>query len=243
MSSDRPARIVLLPGIDGTGRLFRRFERQLDGRLASEVVAYPIDRPFSYAQLIDRVLGELGDAPAIVLGESFSGPIAIEVAARRPSQITGLVLAATFVTAPMLPALIRLGAMLGPRLLPLALVHAVLRGRRPDPELAAEIDALLGELPHAVLAMRLREVAGVDARPALRRVRCPVLVLHGAQDWLVRPVEARETLGVKPDAVARFLPGPHTILQSAPEAAAREILEFVRARCGAGQDGPSTETA
>ncbi len=221
-----PAGLLLLPGIDGTGRLFHRLQGALAGNMSVRNLVYPTDVPLGYEALIERVLSEIGDEPLVVLGESFSGPIAIEVAARRPRQVIGLILAATFVTSPVLPFIARIGARLNLQWFPGSVLRTFLIGPWRDEHLAEEIKALQAQLPQEVIAMRLREVAGVDARPALKAVTCPVLVLHGASDRLVRPSEARYSAAVNPRAEVRYLAGPHTVLQCCAAAAAVEINAF-----------------
>jgi hypothetical protein len=49
---DRPApTLVLLPGLDGTGMLFKAFVEALKPRVETQIVAYPVDRPLGYAEL------------------------------------------------------------------------------------------------------------------------------------------------------------------------------------------------
>ena len=74
--------LVLLPGMDGTGDLFAPLLSALPPALRTIVVRYPCDRPLGYA---GRTRGPK-DQPFVLLGESFSGPIAAAIAAaRRPA--------------------------------------------------------------------------------------------------------------------------------------------------------------
>ena len=79
--------LVLLPGLDGTGALFRRFARALPEGLTSQAVHYPAHDPADYDDLLPRVRLQLPQAPFVLLGESFSGPLAIRLAAER--QVLG----------------------------------------------------------------------------------------------------------------------------------------------------------
>jgi hypothetical protein len=81
---DRPAAntsspvLVLLPGLDGTGKLFAEFLRVLDLNISTLVVAYPKDVPMNYDELETLVTAALPtDRPFVLLGESFSGPAAV----------------------------------------------------------------------------------------------------------------------------------------------------------------------
>jgi len=62
------------------------------------VVAYPPDRVLSYERLTELILDTTPDKGTVVLlGESFSGPLALMVAARRSVGLCAVVLCASFV--------------------------------------------------------------------------------------------------------------------------------------------------
>src|SRR6476620_579029 len=91
-------RIVLLPGLDGTGALFDDFVRAAPATVRCDVVSLP-QEPLGYAELVERIAPRLQLGPdTIVLAESFSGPLAILLAERQ--QIAALVLCNSFVTPP-----------------------------------------------------------------------------------------------------------------------------------------------
>jgi pimeloyl-ACP methyl ester carboxylesterase len=116
--------LVLLPGLDGTGRLFDPLLAALPGSFAPKVVAYPPDKPLNYHQLIPYIREVIPwDAPYVLLAESFSGPLALEFAAVQWENLRGVVLCASFVTNPLHPLL---------RLLPPALAESWFR--KPPPE-------------------------------------------------------------------------------------------------------------
>ena len=73
--------LLLLPGMDGTGRLFGPLLRALPPALSPVVVAYPVDQPYGYAELLPLVEAAApAGAEFVVLGESFSGPLALLLA-------------------------------------------------------------------------------------------------------------------------------------------------------------------
>jgi surfactin synthase thioesterase subunit len=77
-----PLLTVLLPGLEGTGRLFARFTAAAVPALELQVIAFPPDRRLTYAQLDELVRRQLpADRPFALLGESFSGPLALRIAA------------------------------------------------------------------------------------------------------------------------------------------------------------------
>ena len=85
--------LILLPGLDGTGKRFADFIRVLMPGIDTQIVSYPTDLPLGYAELERRVCDELpGDRSFVLLGESFSGPIAIRIAVAPPPGLKGVIL-------------------------------------------------------------------------------------------------------------------------------------------------------
>ena len=101
-STDLKTRLVVLPGMDGTGLLPDAFFAALGSDFPATVLTYPTDSPLNYAELADR-LGLLlpADEPYFLLGESFGGPLAVALAATQPAGLRGLVLCASFLRYPI----------------------------------------------------------------------------------------------------------------------------------------------
>jgi len=93
--------IVLLPGMDGSGTLFADFVSTLGSSLEIIVVSYPKEIALGYDGLEEIVRAQLPlGKPFFLLGESFSGPIAISLAAEKPDGLLGLILSCTFAKNP-----------------------------------------------------------------------------------------------------------------------------------------------
>ena len=70
-------KIVLLPGLDGTGELFKPFIDSLPPGIEPILVSYPPKEKLGYGELSDYVMSRLPkDEEYLLVGESFSGPIA-----------------------------------------------------------------------------------------------------------------------------------------------------------------------
>src|SRR5262245_65891929 len=96
--------LVLLPGLDGTAIFFRPFVQALPEWIQPRCIEYPPGGPHDYRRLLPRILDAcagLGDF--VVLGWSFSGPLALMAAAESPPGLRGVVICASFVRAPVLP--------------------------------------------------------------------------------------------------------------------------------------------
>lgn len=93
--------LLLLPGLDGTGRLYDEFSAALPSQIDLRPLSYPADEALGYDELAERVRSELPTEPWVLIGESFSGPLALKLAAERPAGLMGLVLVATFGRRPL----------------------------------------------------------------------------------------------------------------------------------------------
>lgn len=221
-------RLVLLPGMDGTGELFEPLLRAL--RLPAQVIRYPSSAALNYRELETLVLAELPtDEPYVLLGESFSGPIAISIAARRPSHLRGLALCCTFAKNPR-PAFGSLRGLVSllPGRPPLPLLEYFLSGRFSTPALRDALARALAQVSTSALRARMKEVMGVNVIDSLRSVAVPVLYLRASEDRLVPAAASRLVL----DNVARGrlaeLVAPHFLLQTAPAEAANLLEEFLQ---------------
>lgn len=225
--------VTLLPGLDGTGTLFRPLLAHLPPGLRPLVVTYPTDEALDYAELLPRVLDALPtSAPYVLLGESFSGPLALMAAARSPLGLRGVVLCASFVRNPLpagsallrhlvrgfcfraAPEFVRSWALLGG--------YATPALRRLSRE---AIDAVL---PH-VLAHRVRAVLKVDVRRELEACRVPVLYLRATHDRVVGRRNGDEVVARSSSAEVVEILAPHFVLQAQPAAAAAAVSKFLAA--------------
>jgi pimeloyl-[acyl-carrier protein] methyl ester esterase len=84
--ADHQPKLILLPGMDGTGELFKDLLAKLSGEFETEVVRYPTDRYLSYQQLKELVqISTPASAPYVLVAESFSTPLAVLCTAGRPN--------------------------------------------------------------------------------------------------------------------------------------------------------------
>lgn len=96
-----PITLVLLPGLDGTDVFFRPLLATLPKWITPLVVQFPPVGVNEYPDLLAKVRNTLAEAARYyVLGWSFSGPLALMLAAAEPEKVQGVVLASTFVRPP-----------------------------------------------------------------------------------------------------------------------------------------------
>lgn len=243
----RPLRLVLLPGMDGTGDLFEPLAQAMQATErhgAIDVVRYPGTEAMGYDELERLVRAQLpADQPFVLLGESFSGPLAISIAASPPPGLRGLILCCSFARSPK-PGLALLrggllemsmkfmhsGLMRGP-------MRHMLLGRFSTPRLAGLLQGSLQKVTAAVMTRRMKEVQRVNVVDKLSLVRVPAMYLQAMQDRIV-PAQAARTIqrALSGLRIVR-LEGPHGLLQAAPVATAQAIQNFCREL---GNPGPAT---
>jgi pimeloyl-ACP methyl ester carboxylesterase len=231
MSAVRPRlRLVLLPGLDGTGLLFRAFLKTLDPAIRTAVVSYPPDQDTDYAGLEAIARASLpAQEPFVLLAESFSGPIAIAIAASRPAGLRGLILSCSFASnpRPLLAPLRPLVRFLPVRAVPVPLLAAPALGRFATPALRTEFAEALSRVSPSVIRGRLRAVLGIDVSTLLLGVDVPVLYLRASKDRLV-PGSAAHGLSAMPRIRFVQIEAPHFVLQAKPAEAAAHAQAFVR---------------
>ena len=222
-------KLVLLPGMDGTGILFEPLIRALSKNLSPIVQAYPGDVPLSYEELLPHVQSALPMAgPFILLAESFSGPLALRIASTHPPGLKGVILCASFIYNPtrfpkscrrlIQPFVFgRWPAWLGAR--------ALLAGYS-KPAVFELVQRAHKLVTPAVLAARARAIIIVNAADALAACRVPLLYLAGSRDRVVPGHNQRRIKKINPNVKVVVLPAPHLVLQNAPEAAAKVIAQF-----------------
>ena len=225
MTDDSPP-LVLLPGMDGSGRLFAPFVAALPTSRRAIILRYP-QTLASYDELTDYAVRFLPEGPCVLLGESFSGPVAARLAQRFPERVRALVLAASFVAAP-LP---RFFASMAPSFYGSAasawLVKYLMASKRTPPEILATIMEILAEAPQEMWRGRLRAALTEDARPQLAATRCPLLVLQAGSDRLLRAPTTMQILRTRPCVAMRLTGAPHLLMQSAPAECASAIAGFL----------------
>lgn len=226
--------LVLLPGLDGTGELFQPLLRELPADWRTQVVAYPMDADAGYdalTRLAEQALP--ADGPLVLLGESFSGPIAIRLAAALGARLQALVLCCSFACNPR-PALAALGGLVGwlpsPGRVPASLSARALLGPAASAESKALLARALARLPALVLRERLRMVMAVDVMQQLAAVRSPVLYLQATQDRIVPASAAEHVRRCCPQVSVMRLDGPHGLLQASPKACAVAMTSFLSSR-------------
>lgn len=222
-------KLVLLPGMHGTDHLWAPLLRELPSSFEPVIVAYPPDEPLGYDELEARI--RLPGEPFVLLGESFSGPLAVRLAAKRPPGLRALVLAVTFLTNPW-PAVPRwVEALIRPALFkgrpPESLMKATVIDRETTREVVSLLRAAVAAVKPAVWAARVRAIGHVDARVDFARVAVPILYMRGRRDRIVGPRMVKEMREIQPSMKVAVIDAPHQLLQTRPREAVAALEKLL----------------
>jgi pimeloyl-ACP methyl ester carboxylesterase len=191
------------------------------------------------------LLAELGVSRADILGYSFGGVVAQELARRHPSIVDRLILAATSAGWPSWPPrphvtlLMMTPARYHDRRLAKAIVPIVAGGRttRERSVLMDSIDERVASPPSTLgYFQQLCAITGWTSQPWLGRLEQRTLVLHGTDDPIVPVVNARWMARRIPRATLAEMPqAGHMLLIDEPERCGPAICRFL-----GGENGSSS---
>jgi proline iminopeptidase len=197
----------------------------------------------TFADDIVRLCDALGVVRPIVLGQSFGGFVAQRYLARHPAHPARVVLSSTSHHFGLARKIERFGALGGPEaaeatrefwLNPGPASWAVYEQRcrhlyntRPR---NADAGGWMRFRPEILFTHTRTELPGMDLRPGLAGVQCPVLVMAGEQDPVTPPEDAEEIVAALPAGrvrFERFAGVGHGPWRDDPDAAERVLRDFL----------------
>ncbi len=220
-----------MPGFEGGGKLFAPLIPWLEPHFRLTLVKYPDLK--SFQDYIDCAQDQLPAEPGYsLLAESFSGPIAIALLARRPGQIGPSVLSSTFARSP-LATLTKMANHVPQQIFSIgALSEYCLDAQAVYDEDQSETQPLplniTEQIDGVVLRHRIAVMSRIDVSAMLPQIEAPVLLLHGQRDRVVSELEARMIEQNLPDVRRIDLDAPHLMLQIRPQQCAEHIIRHIR---------------
>ena len=168
----------------------------------------------------------------IVLAESFSGPVAVDLVGSGQLKANCLILCSTFATSPR-PIVLKILSCLPLNLLirlpfPRSLFQYIIEGGRETTDLFFNMWQRVKTLvPAKVLVHRLKIISQVDVRDRLSKLTVPCLYIQATSDRSVPPSSLFDFIELVPDLRVKRIRGPHFILQAQPLASLHAIQNFV----------------
>lgn len=226
--------MVLLPGLDGTGQLFRPLVAALSRDLRPTVIGYPPHQPLGLAELASLVLKRLPPEKVILLAESFSGLVALTLLANAPSRFRGVILVGAFAEPPR-PMLLRLAPLASRgaglmRSAPAFLLRQFCLGSDAAAADLAMLREALASVSSAVLAQRL-QLIGTRHSFGKAPFEVPAYYIRARQDRLVPASAANWFRQRFKQCHIEEIDGPHLLMQARPKECAA-LLEKIFQRLG-----------
>jgi len=225
--------LILLPGLNGTAGLFKPLLDSVQDHFVVLPVSYPTQQEMSYQELTAFVCSEIESVKGnfIILGESFSGPISLFVAEKKPQGLLGVILVATFIRAPNFRVGRFLPWTLGFTLTKPLYKLRLLLSKKNSQSLIAAISTEMQKTTPQVLASRIQAIFAVNATDSLRKCKIPVVYFRGTRDFVVPKKNMNEILSVRSNTKVVEFNAQHFLLQSEPEQAFVAIKRFEE-ECG-----------
>ena len=222
--------LVLLPGLDGTGKLFSDFTAALPTEYRVINAAYPVDIPMGYNELeplVQKLLPQ--DEPYFLLAESFSGPLAVKIAAASPPGLLGLILCCTFIKNPhpVCYPLHPLTHIFPFTWMPFSLLKCTHLDSSAPPALIERISAIVERHNNKVIQKRIYNVLKTDTSPLLSKLTLPILYLRAKRDWVILKSSSEHILRLAPHTQLVEFDAPHFLLQSQPKETAMAVANFI----------------
>jgi pimeloyl-ACP methyl ester carboxylesterase len=225
VSGDGPP-LVLVPGMDGTGRLFHRQVPLLarSFRVATFALRDGDAHMSAHVERVASVIRAIapGGEPAVVCGESFGGAVSLSLALAHPELVRALVVINSFPR--FLPQHRLRMAIVGIRLIPwgaMAIVRRVtafrMHSRYTHREELRNFLEQTKRTTREGYVNRLRVLERYDVRSELSRIAAPAIFVAAERDHLVPAVaQARYMAERVPGAKLRVLEGHGHICLIAP---------------------------
>lgn len=203
--------------------------------------------PYTIAQMADdaaNLLAAQGIESALVYGVSMGGMIAQEMALRHPGRVIKMVLGCTTTGGP---------EAIAPEEETIAALLTAMKLMASDPEQAVDIllpvvhppdfvtahpeikqmalmgAAMIPPAPADVIDQTLQGIAQFNSYDRLPEIKCPVMIVHGQRDILLKPENAQVLKSRLPHAELFMIPNAgHNFFAEDPMGVHQRIIEFLK---------------
>ena len=205
-------KLILIPGLDGTGTLFKPFLAAYSNQCPVQVLRLKQAVDVSYREQAEYISEQKGNEEVVLLAESYGGMVAYEILRHRMLNVRHVIFAASFFSRPSV--LSRLGGLLPLQAVkngwvPKSIVSRILFGRYAKPELTSLFYKAINQVDNKVLAFRIKQLAAMSNASELLTVPCTYL--KASDDNLVSSAvlaqfeQCFSSLDVKEIAASHFL--------------------------------------
>ena len=220
-------KIVLLPGLDGTGKLFAPLIKELSNTALIETINYNSKKELSYKELTEYVLKKLPSEDFILVAESFSGYIAYQIALKKPKNLKHIIAVASFLKNPnpiMLNMIFTKYIFLIP--IPTLIIKKLLLGELAKKDIIKLFKKTIKSVSINVLYYRLQEIKNLKLET--NTIKIPTTYIQAQNDKLVKSYSLKIWQKVCIELNIYKIKGEHFILQSNPKECGDIITRIVK---------------
>jgi len=220
-------KLVLLPGLDGTGVLFQPLLSILSSEIKVQVIPLKQEAQLTYSEQAKYVASLIGKEEVVVLAESYSGLVAYELAKLDHVKLSHIVFVASFIGAPSFIAPI---AQFLPMnivksgFIPRKFVGKFLFGSYASEELVNLFYNSLNKVETNVIKWRLKQVVSIPE--VSEKIDIPCTYMQATQDNLVLKSSLEKFRELCSSLVVEEIDGTHFLLQTNPARSA-EVLSGI----------------
>nr|MCP4990468.1 alpha/beta hydrolase [Colwellia sp.] len=216
-------KLVLLPGMDGTGELFEAFLSFYDGEPL--VISLPQQGPQDHSYLAKALKKQLPKEDYILLAESFSGGIVPELLKQKTTNMKGVIFVASFLSSPnkyLLPIakILPIKALASAPLSQIAHKFLLL-GKDASKTLLSKFIKVTKSIPDHILKSRLAVMN--RQRLPLATFDIPTVYIQALSDRLISTGKSRELSNVFRNIEYIEIDGPHFLLQAKPKESSQAV--------------------
>lgn len=219
-------KLVLLPGMDGTGELFREFVELYEGK--TQIIGFPEEGDQSFEHLSAVIKNQLPNGDFILLAESFSGGIVEHLL--NAEGLKGIIFVASFISAPN-KAMLTLASLMPKKLMTYLpgskfVTKLLFLGQGAEENAYQDFVGVIRRIPSKRLNKRLSSIKTL-CYSGPNKVALPCVYIRSNQDLLVSDKKLKQIESVFENFNSYFLDGPHFILQSKPKQTAELVKRAV----------------
>jgi pimeloyl-ACP methyl ester carboxylesterase len=214
---NKKVKLILIPGMDGTGLLFEPLIKLMNDDYDYEVICLNAFKNSSAAATLNIIEKAIGDEEVIVIAESYSGHIAHQLSLNSNLDIKHIIYAASFLENPTILTYFRCFLplwLIRSDLLPTKLIGRLFFGKNKSPALVSLFLKALESVKDKELKSRLEDIRYLKL--PLKISDIPSTYVLANQDYLIRKkcVDAFELYCSKFEYKEAI--GGHFIVQSNP---------------------------
>ncbi len=224
--------LVFMPGMDGTGLSFEPLLPFLSKDTKVTIVRYPTDKLLSFEETVECAAAQIeASDPPIVIAESFSGPVAIQLIGSGRVKAKALILCATFAKSPRpivwrIMSFLRLPLLIRPDM-PKRFFKIVIGEDKLIAELLPLWKKVHANVPARIMNHRLKIINSVNVTKWLKKLEVPCCYLQATNDRLVPSSCIEDIKKCAPLLEIKKINAPHFILQAQPRECLNAIDDFL----------------